>query len=155
MGRNERKSVSPEQDLLNNRRQIQKYEAQITQNNRLLEQYGEQYDVLRSAIGNLDTVMSNIQGIQNYAEHVFYSNTGTASQWSGEEYRYTDNAVTVIDRGFDSYYHALETMKQQLEEKERNLQDAMQDLKSSIWSLNQTIAYLQMNQKALRLLAGN
>ncbi len=155
MGRSGNKSVSPEQDLRNNRRQIQRYEAQITRNNRLLVQYGEQYDVLRSAIGNLDTVMSNIQGIQHYAEHVFYSNTKTASQWSGEEYRYTDDAVTITDHDFDGYYHALEVMKQQLCEKEKKLQDEMQDLKSSIRSMNQGIAYLQMKQRALRLLEGN
>lgn len=152
MGRSGNKSASPEQELLNNRRQIQRYEAQITRNNLLLEQYGEQYDVLRSAIGNLDTVMSNIEGIQHYPEHVFYSNTGELSSWSGEEYRYADDAVTTTDQDFDSYYHALETMKQQLSEKERSLQDAMQDLKSSIWSMSRGIDYLQMQQRALRMM---
>ncbi len=152
MGRSGKKAENPKEDLQRNRRRIQSCESQITANNLLIQRYEEQYDVLRSAIGNLDTVISNIEGIQRYAYHVFNSCNDHAVEWRGQEYRYTDNMVFDIDTDMSRYKQSVETLQEELESRRDWIREEINRLASENWTLHNSIAYLQMQNRALRLI---
>ena len=78
------------QEILDNRRAIQRYEVQMSGVRTLIARYEDEYDDLRSAIGNLSTVIQNIEGIQTYYNHVICTYTGEIHQWWGSEYNYAD-----------------------------------------------------------------
>ena len=65
-----------QQEILDNRRAIQRYEVQMSGVRTLIARYEDEYDDLRSAIGNLSTVIQNIKLIQTYYNHLIYTYTG-------------------------------------------------------------------------------
>lgn len=86
-----------QQEILDNRRAIQRYEVQMSGVRTLIARYEDEYDDLRSAIGNLSTVIQNIEGIQTYYNHVICTYTGEIHQWWGSEYNYADLEFGHID----------------------------------------------------------
>ena len=68
-----------QQEILDNRRAIQRYEVQMSGVRTLIARYEDEYDDLRSAIGNLSTVIQNIEGIQTYYNHVICAYTALLS----------------------------------------------------------------------------
>lgn len=70
-----------QQEILDNRRAIQRCEVQMSGVRTLIARYEDEYDDLRSAIGNVSTVIQNIEGIQTYYNHVICTYTGEIHQW--------------------------------------------------------------------------
>lgn len=148
MGRSEESQIR--RDIRNNRNKIKSYEYQISGKDTVLQTLQEDLRTLQSAIGNLDTVISNVQGINKYYIHVFFANTGTTSQWRGETYQKANSMVTESDHEFIAYCDAVATMKEQMEEKKIYLQHEIRAIESEIQGLQESIFQLQNKNMLLQ-----
>ena len=106
-----------QQEILDNRRAIQCCEVQMSGVRTLIARYEDEYDDLRSAIGNLSTVIQNIEGIQTYYNHVICTYTGEIHRWWGSEYNYADLEFGHIDTDVENCQTQVEDMQTQMREK--------------------------------------
>ena len=110
-----------QQEILDNRRAIQRCEVQMSGVRTLIARYEDEYDDLRSAIGNLSTVIQNIEGIQTYYNHVICTYTGEIHQWWGSEYNYADLEFGHIDTDVENCQTQVEDMQTHLQKEQEKI----------------------------------
>ena len=138
------------QEILDNRRAIQRCEVQMSGVRTLIARYEDEYDDLRSAIGNLSTVIQNIEGIQTYYNHVICTYTGEIHQWWGSEYNYADLEFGHIDTDVKNCQTQVEDMQTQMREKRTWLEGEIETLNQQIRTYQKEIDTLVSANKDLR-----
>ena len=139
-----------QQEILDNRRAIQRCEVQMSGVRTLVARYEDEYDDLRSAIGNLSTVIQNIEGIQTYYNHVICTYTGEIHQWWGSEYNYADLEFGHIDTDVENCQTQVEDMQTQMREKRTWLEGEIETLNQQIRTYQNEIDTLVSANKDLR-----
>lgn len=139
-----------QEKISSNRYSIQRYEKQMDGKYTLLGRYQEQLEVLQSAIGNLDTVLVNLEAVENYYKNVYMLHTQERNQWAGMEFRFADMTKEEIDHQYSSCILSVETMKQEMETKWKELEDHIGELNAEILTMKMNIVELQMKNNSLR-----
>ena len=138
------------QEILDNRRAIQRYEVQMSGVRTLIARYEDEYDDLRSAIGNLSTVIQNIEGKKTHESHVICTYTGEIHQWWGSEYNYADLEFGHIDTDVENCQTQVEDMQAQMQEKRTWLEGELETLNQRIRAYQNEIDTLVSVNNGLR-----